>query len=137
LLTLYKSLEDTGESIVSGLYKAKQAHGFNYAMWKRTPPEAEKKGYMHVTNWTGNWIEVDVHGLGTCLMTRKVIEDISTKHGEQWFHWEEPDKPSEDFDFLEKAHGCGYKCWVRTDVVIEHEAKIVLNTEGQIRVGLV
>jgi len=35
---LWKCLEETGESIVTGLYRAKQIHGFNYAIWKEAPP---------------------------------------------------------------------------------------------------
>lgn len=33
LHVLYTALKDSGESIVTGLYRAKQKHGFNYAIW--------------------------------------------------------------------------------------------------------
>jgi len=35
LRVLYEAMEQSGESIVTGLYRAKQKHGFNYAIWNR------------------------------------------------------------------------------------------------------
>ncbi len=60
LLSMYRVLEETGESIVSGLYRAKQAHGFNYAAWKWAPPDSIQSGFIHVNGWSGNWFEVEV-----------------------------------------------------------------------------
>jgi hypothetical protein len=160
LQRMVKSLEETGESIVSGLYRAKQAHGFNYAAWKTAPPEMNQKGYVHVQGWGGNWFEADVVGLGCCLMKRRVLEDLMKQRDyaestvknlkekykseisgvehlitfEEPVHWETPDTESEDFSMLQKARKLGYKAWVLTDIKLSHEAKVVINTSGSFRV---
>ena len=122
LKTLYNCLVETGESIVSGLYRAKQVHGFNYAMWKKAPPELNKRGYVHVSEWSGNWINVDTVGIGACLMRSKVFEQLK----QPYFHWEEPDCESEDFNLLSKCRELGIKIWVFTDVKFSHIGNMVL-----------
>lgn len=87
LKELYDALVETGESIASGLYRAKQTHGFNFAMWQRVPPEVGKEGYVNIDKWTGNWIEVSVAGAGCLLMRRQVFE----KMNQPYFSWELPD----------------------------------------------
>jgi len=160
LQKMVRALEETGESIVSGLYRAKQAHGFNYAAWKVAPPEMNQKGYVHVASWGGNWFECDVVGLGCCLMKRRVLEALINQRDkaksallemiaisqtkvsgmeylfnvEEPVHWETPDTASEDFNMLEKARKLGYKAWVLSDIKLSHEARVVLNTSGNIRV---
>lgn len=160
LSMMYRALEETKESIVSGLYRAKQAHGFNYAAWKTAPLGVSNKGYVHVASWDGNWFEADVAGAGCMLMRRRVLEDvvkqrdyaqsrlndIKAKYAtelsgvahligvEEPVHWETPDEQSEDFNLLQKARALGYKTWVLSDVKLSHEAKVVINTSGSIRV---
>lgn len=162
LYKLYRALEESGESIVSGLYRAKQQHGFNYAIWKKAAPEMNKRGYVHVEGWSGNFFEVDVCGLGLTLMRRKVVEELynqteyakkvvegikskcvtelsGVEHlitSEEPFHWETPDSISEDFNFLEKLRRLGYKTWVLSDVRLSHEGRVVINTSGAIRVPM-
>ena len=130
LKELYDALTETGESIASGLYRAKQVHGFNYAMWQTAPPELGQKGYVNIDKWTGNWIETSVVGCGTLLMRRQVFE----KMGQPYFSWEIPDSPSEDFNMLEKAKSLGFKTWVLTTNKWEHEARVVVDTDGKFRV---
>jgi len=151
---MYKAMQETGENIVSGLYRAKQQHGFNYAAWKIARPELNQEGYEHIATWQGNWLQVDVVGLGCCLMSRKVFLDLDAYlkkanaylgalnlgeykdiiSVEQPFHWEKVNSRSEDFNMLDKCRKLGHKVWVLTDVKLSHEANVVLNTSGQIRV---
>ena len=133
LKILYNCLIETSESIVSGLYRAKQVHGFNYAMWKKAPVELNKRGYVHVSEWSGNWIEVDVTGAGCLLMRSKVFEQLK----QPYFHWEEPEQPSEDFEMIEKCKALGYKLWVFTDVKFSHIGTLVIMTDGTFRVPAV
>jgi hypothetical protein len=96
--------------IVSGLYRARQRQGFNYAAWKKV-----KEGYVPIESWTGNFITVDVVGLGMCLCKREVFEKVPYP----WFQWIE-ESPSEDFFFLEKAAKFGFKTFVFTEVRGSH-----------------
>ena len=102
---LWQCLIETGENIATGLYRAKQKHGFNYAIWKAVPQDLlakqskalleealkeddeekynealikleRKEGYVHIDGWEGNWFTVDVCGAGFMLMHRRVLEAI-------------------------------------------------------------
>ena len=134
LQRMCRALEETGESIVSGLYRAKQSHGFNYAAWKWAPPEMNTSGFVHVSSWGGNWFEAEVTGAGCLLMKRRVLEDLVKQRDyaervvnnlkskykseisgvehlitfEEPVHWETPDTMSEDFNMLQKARKLGY-----------------------------
>lgn len=99
--------------IVSGLYRAKKSKGdYPYAMWMKNPNGI---GYFGINKWTGNYINVDVLGLGFCLMRREVFEQIPSP----WFVWGSP-SPSEDFTFFEKAKQHGYEARVFTEVKLSH-----------------
>jgi len=93
LKLLYDTLQQTGESIVTALYRAKQEHGFNYAIWKEGTKEDGTPSFIHINSWPSgvNWFEVDVCGLGFTLMRRKVLEDMVNagygKAGKPFFHW--------------------------------------------------
>jgi hypothetical protein len=155
LKMLYDAMENQKVTIVSGLYRAKQSHGFNYAMWikptreqivqlfKRAPTEAEiqdrLRGYVHVSDWGGNWVKAAVVGAGFMLLKRVVLEDLRSsleKAGtpEQYFHWEIPETQSEDFDFLDKANKLGHPAYVLTDVKLSHMGTLVLSSDAKIRV---
>jgi hypothetical protein len=53
---------------------------------------------------------------------------------EEPVHWETPETESEDFNMLSKARKLGFKAWVLADIKLSHEAKVVINTSGSIRV---
>ena len=141
LLHLYKSLVETGESIVTGLYRAKQFHGFNYAIWKEAEKPEGGMGFVHIQNWEppeANFFSVSVCGFGFLLMHRRVLETMrdagyGTKE-KPFFHWELPGEMSEDFFFLTEAAKLGFKTWCLTDVKLSHQGELVVETTGQVRV---
>lgn len=98
------------EPIVSGIYRARQKSGFSYSMWMKHP-----EGFTPVKNWSGNWLQIDVIGMGCCLIKREVFE----KTPYPWFTWVEA-HPSEDFNFCLKASEYGYKVRAYTDVRCSH-----------------
>lgn len=100
--------------IVSGLYRVKQKTGFNWSMWMRHNNERGK--YIPISQWTGNWINVSVIGLGCCLIDTQVFKDVP----KPYFRWEEDDEPSEDFYFIEKCKENGYSTYVYTDIRLSH-----------------
>jgi len=178
--TALKVLYDLCEQnpIVSGLYRAKQAHGFNWAMWKYMQgpmcdkcgkgfigasvgvecPDGcggtlfDKKGFIHINDWTGNWFEVDVTGLGFCMMKIEVLRDIYkfymdskvametlkktldydvVKYSDYFtvetpFHWDSEGEMSEDFHMLMLAKRLGYKTFVYSDVLLSHIGELVV-----------
>jgi len=141
LYSLYRALVDSGESIVSALYRAKQAHGFNYAIWNEGVREDGKKGFVHIANWeppNANFFSVSVAGMGMMLMHRRVLEAMrKAGYGtdeKPFFHWEHPESMSEDFDFLMKAKSLGFKTWCLTDVKLAHMGEVVVEIEGNVRV---
>lgn len=99
-------------SIASGVYRARQKHGFNYAMWKNGHEDGK---FIPVIEWTGNWIEVTVIGMGICLMKREVFETVPPP----WFEWYN-EAPSEDFNACLKFAKAGYKIMVFTDARCSH-----------------
>jgi len=141
LKMLYDSLISTGESVATGLYRAKQPHGFNYAIWKETVNQDGKIGFLHIDSWPENinWFEVDVCGLGFTLMRRRVLQDMIDAgygtEGKPFFHWEHPNTMSEDFDFLCKIRKeFGYKIWCFSDVRLSHFGMMAIQTDGTFRV---
>jgi hypothetical protein len=138
---LYRALEQSGESIVTALYRAKQQHGFNYAIWNHAVTPEGKPSFVHVQNWeplTANFFAVDVAGMGMMMMRRRVLEAMrGAGYGtdeKPFFHWEHPDSMSEDFDFLVKAAKLGYKTWCLADVRLSHMGDVVIESTGNVRV---
>ena len=110
--------------IVSGLYRAKQKSGFNWAMWMKYG----NKTFTPIKEWTGNWIKIDVTGLGCCLIDMVVFKDIP----KPWFYWEEGDGMSEDFYFYQHAKTFGYDTHIFTDVKLSHLGNLKVMTDGTI-----
>ena len=103
-------LLNCNNAVASGLYRAKQREGFNYAAWVRHPSGG--RGYIPIGSWeSGNWIHVDVIGFGFVLLKRECFEKVPYP----WFEWGEP-TPSEDFVFCEKLNQVGIQVRVMTDV---------------------
>ena len=128
LRTLYQVMSDNSDSkIVSGLYRARKKDGFTYAMWAQAPGDSPK-GYVPISEWTGNWIEVRVTGLGCCLIDMNVFKTIP----KPWFSWEQKDDISEDFYFMEKARKYGYATRVFTDVKMSHIGVMKVLSNGSI-----
>ena len=113
--------------VASGLYRAKQKEGFNYAMWIRK--STGEIGYIPIQEWTGNWIKVDVIGFGFVLLHRGCFEKIPYP----WFEWGEP-SPSEDFIFCEKLNKAGYEVKVHCDTRFSHIGTLKVLTDGKISV---
>lgn len=127
LRTLYQCMADNQDSkIVSGLYRAKKKEGFSYAMWMKAPNDI--KGYVPISQWTGNWIEVQVTGLGCCLIDLEIFKTIP----KPWFSWEQKDDISEDFYFMEKARKYGFITKVFTDVKMSHIGTMKVLSNGTI-----
>lgn len=119
-----KSKDDKDSKIVSGLYRAKQKIGFDYAMWQRY----NEKGFISIKEWTGNWLEVDVAGLGCCLIDTIVFKNLP----KPWFYWEEGDGISEDFYFYQHTKKHGYKTHIFTDVRLSHLGNLKVKVDGTI-----
>lgn len=125
---LYQSINKdrnfkTGK-IVSGLYRAKQAVGFHYAAWMKT----RAKGYTPIKDWTGNWLEVSVTGLGCTLIDMMIFKELPRP----WFRWEMQDDISEDFSFLELAKSKGYDTHIFADVKLSHLGTLKVKCDGSI-----
>ena len=122
----------TNVHVVSGLYRAKKSKGdYPYAMWMRNPkPAGEqwtfKDGYGAIGQWTGNFIQADVIGLGMCLIKREVFEKVPYP----WFVWDS--ETSEDFRFCEKIREFGYKINVFTEIKLSHVGTMKVKTDGAI-----
>ncbi len=115
--------------IVSGLYRAKQKTGFNYAAWADAKLPDGKIGFTPIQSYTGNFFQVDTVGMGFCLIKREVFEKIPPP----WFEWNEP-APSEDFNFCIKARKYGYTINVFADVKIDHIGELIVRHDGNISV---
>jgi hypothetical protein len=127
LRTLYQVMSDNSDSkIVSGLYRARKKDGFTYAMWAQAPEGV--KGYVPISEWTGNWIEVQVTGLGCCLIDNTVFKTVPGP----WFSWEQKEDISEDFFFMEKARKHGFVTRVFTDIKMSHIGTMKLMSDGSI-----
>jgi len=130
LKTLYQCMNKDPNSkdakIVSGLYRAKQNVGFNYAAWMKV--QDQDKGYVPIQSWSGNWLQVSVVGMGCCLIDMKIFKEVPRP----WFKWDTFDDVSEDFYFFEKARERGYKVNVFTDVKLSHIGKLKVKCDGTI-----
>ncbi len=122
--------------IISGLYRAKQSTGFNWAAWVRYDPAKhgvlqgveKKKGYISIMEWTGNFLEIDVVGLGFCLVNMKVFREVPGP----WFNWNEQGEISEDFFFCELAKKYGYNTKIFTDVRLSHLGNLKVLSDGKV-----
>lgn len=110
--------------IVSALYRAKQKTGFSYAMWMKY----EDKGFTSVSQWDGNWLQVDVVGLGFCLIDMMVFKEIQRP----WFHWDKSDEMSEDFYFCTLAKKNGFNTTVFTDIKMSHLGNLKVKCDGTV-----
>lgn len=120
-----KSKDSKDSKIVSGLYRAKQKTGFNYAMWIK-----QDNGFVPIAEWTGNWLGVDVTGLGCCLIDMGVFKDIPRP----WFHWDLGEEMSEDFYFHQLAKKYGYSIHVFTDIKLSHLGELKIKSDGSITI---
>lgn len=117
--------------IVSGLYRAKQKTGFSYAMWLK-----EDRGFAPISKWNGNWLSVDVIGLGFCLIDTIVFKTLREKiNKDVWFVWDDPDTMSEDFYFCQLAKEHGFSVMVFTDVKLSHLGVLKVKTDGTVTVS--
>jgi len=123
LETLYK----VDKPIVSGLYRAKQATGFNFAAWVNANLPDGKLGFIPAQSFTGNFVQVDAIGMGFCLVKREVYEKIPAP----WYPWPEV-APSEDFNFCIAAKKAGYAINVFTDVQLTHIGLLDVKPDGTI-----
>jgi hypothetical protein len=112
--------------IVSGLYRAKQKEGFQWAAWMDAKIP-NKVGFTPIQSWNGNFFNVDVIGFGFCLTKREVFEKIPPP----WFPWDTP-SPSEDFNFCIKARQHGYNINVFADVQLGHKGDLIVHADGKI-----
>lgn len=128
LKTLYQVINKDPNSkegkIVSGLYRAKQKQGFNYAMWVDAPNGIN--GFIPIEKWTGNWFKVDVCGMGCCLIDIRVFKDIP----KPYFHWELQGEMSEDFHFCKLAAKHGYDTHIFSDVRLSHLGAMKVKCDG-------
>jgi hypothetical protein len=122
-----KMLLQMDAPIASGLYRAKQQQGFDYAMWMNANLPGNQTGFVAVSSWSGNWIQVDTIGFGFVLTKREVFEKLP----KPWFPWPTP-APSEDFNFCIAAKKYGYAINVLTDVKIMHLGDLAVHTDGRI-----
>lgn len=99
-------------NISSGIYRARQKAGFNWAMWMKNP---NGDGFLPIADWRGNWLAVDAIGFGCVLIKREVFERLP----KPWFVWPN-ESPSEDFLFCELAKKHGFSINVFTDVRCSH-----------------
>jgi len=133
---LYSTLESTGESIATGLYRAKQVHGFNWSIWKQVNLPGGKVSFTNLPGWPEgvNWFTVDVAGAGCLMMHRRVFEAMRDAGIKNYFHWEEPGSMSEDFHMLTEAKKLGFSTWCRSDVQFSHMGTLVVDPDGGFRV---
>ena len=136
------------QPIVSGLYRAKQVVGFNYAMWMdvgkggtpaMTPVLKDNDGNWLMVDQAGkiiraitkdaNWLQVDAIGHGFCLVRREVYLKLK----KPWYPWTEK-TPSEDFNFCFAARKAGYLISVFTDVQLRHLGELSVNPDGSVQV---
>jgi hypothetical protein len=122
--TINKDPNSKNDKIISGLYRAKQKSGFPYSMWM----SYQDQGFVPVQEWTGNYIETDVVGLGCCLMDTRIFKDVP----KPWFHWDDTDEISEDFFFLRKVKQYGYNCRILTDIKLSHIGKVKIRCDGTV-----
>jgi len=110
--------------IASGVYRARQRQGFNYAMWLKRP-----EGFVAIDKWSGNWIKVSVIGMGYCLCKREVFERVP----EPWFWWGPGESPSEDFNFCLKVTEYGYNVMVHTEIKASHiSGMLKIKSDGSV-----
>lgn len=116
------------QPIVSGLYRAKQAVGFNYAFWADVSTEG-KPGFVPVQSFTGNWLQMGAVGMGFCLVRTEVYKRLSRP----WYPWTTA-SPSEDFAFCIAARKAGFAVNVFTEVQLRHLGELCVNPDGKCQV---
>jgi len=121
-----EALLGCNEPIVSGIYRRKSREGYEWCMFTKVP---ELGRYAPITQWTGNWISADVIGMGCCLIRTEVFRKVEPP----WFVWHDPDAPSEDFAFCEKARAAGFEVKVFTEVQAAHVGTFKLMPDGSFK----
>lgn len=120
-----QSLLAANQPIVCGLYMAKKAkEKRGLSAWMKAGG-----GYAAISpEQKGRYVQVDVTGLGCCLLQRSVFEKVP----EPWFVWE-PEGPSEDFFFFEKVFKeIGVKPVIDMECKCRHIGVFSLDTDNQL-----
>ena len=115
--------------IVSGLYRAKQRQGFNYAAWVDAKLPNNQIGFIPIESYTGNFFQVDTIGMGFCLVKREVYEKLQRP----WYPWPTA-SPSEDFAFCIQAKKLGYSINIFAGISISHIGDLVVHVDGSVSV---
>lgn len=124
-----RALYNTNGAIVSGLIRAKQAIGFNYAAWLKAPGMPEGQfGVTPIGEWTGNYFPVDCVSCSFLMTKREVYEKVQRP----WFPWPNP-APSEDFNFCIKAKEAGFSIKIFTEVKLSHIGLLAVQPDGTFR----
>lgn len=110
--------------IVSGIYRAKQKTGFSFAAWLKY----QDKGFTPIVKWQGNYLSVDVVGMGFCLIDLKIFKEIP----KPWFVWNLPNGISEDFYFCLLAKQHGFDTHIFSDVKLSHIGTLKVKTDATI-----
>jgi len=103
--------------IVSGLYRAKKS-GSNFNPWAMWKFKNKQDGFESIDKWNSKLVQVDVVGLGCCLIKAEVFDKVP----KAWFRWDLDFAPSEDFYFLMKARTHEYDTIVDTTIRASHVA---------------
>lgn len=112
--------------IAAGLYWAKKRiEERGLAAWMKASEDGN--GYLPIElKQNGRLIQVDVTGLGCCLIHRSVFEKTTFP----WFEWP-PEGPSEDFWFFEKvSRELGIKPVVDMELRCDHIGLFALRGDG-------
>ena len=112
--------------IVSGLYMAKKRkEERGLAAWMKV--QDDPPGYLPIDpKQNGRFAQVDVIGLGCCLLHRSIFERLS----QPWFEWK-VDGVSEDFYLFDKVSSeLGIKPMLDMELGFSHIGTFLLDTDG-------
>ncbi len=126
-INIIPALVGANLDIVCGLYMAKKKKSERgLAAWIKVPNSRGQLAPITLEQ-EGRYVEVDVTGLGCCMIKRHVFESMT----EPWFRWDIPPAPSEDFYFFFKAaRELGIRPIIDMEAKCNHIGKFAIDCEG-------
>lgn len=76
-------------------------------------------------------VPIDAGGAGALLISRRVLQDIRARIGDDWFRYQDGPEGlrcrSEDMWFYEQARMAGHQAWLDADLIADHVASFPVN----------
>jgi len=120
------------KDIVTARYVMRRPPFFTVAMRKVGDGPNDYQAIEKVERKIAGLMPIDAGGAGALLLSRRLLQDIREKVGDDWFRYQNGPSGlrtvSEDMWCYEQARACGYQPWLDADTDCKHIAQFEVDS---------